>query len=35
MVEKYSDSDFEVSVSDGVLRFKSSENWKAMAVILE
>ena len=35
ITDQYSDSDFEVSVSDGVLRFKSSENWKAMAVVLE
>lgn len=34
IVKKYSDDDFAVSVEHGVLRFKTSENWKAMAVEL-
>lgn len=34
IVKKYSDDDFAVSVENGVLRFKTQENWKAMAVEL-
>lgn len=31
----YSDNEFEVSSENGILRFRTSENWKAMAVVLE
>lgn len=35
ITSKYSDSEFGVSVENGVLRFSPKENWKAMAVVLE